>query len=84
MWGIPVYLNLAPIITIAAALFFSVKLKRYFLGPLLIFIFFNLPTVIFPFYFNVGWGGLFGWAIFYTVIASVISYYTWYVRQKNQ
>lgn len=83
MWEIPIYLNLAPIITIAAALFFSVKMKRYFLGPLIIFVLFNIPTVLFPLYLNIGWGGLFGWSVFYTVIAGVISFYTWFVRRKN-
>lgn len=83
MWEIPFYLNLVPIIVIATTLFFSVKLKKYYLGPLIIFVLLNLPTIILPFYLNVGRGGLFGWSVFYTIIAGVISFYTWYVRRKN-
>lgn len=83
MWEIPIYLNLVPILVIATALFFSVKLKRYYLGPVLVFITLNLPTIILPFYSNVDWKGFFGWAVFYTIIASVISFYTWFVRRRN-
>ncbi|MBS4200866.1 DUF2651 family protein [Bacillus sp. FJAT-49732] len=73
MWEIPFYAILAPIITILLSLFCSMKLRNYYLAPLIIFAGLNVLTIVLPMVQNVGWQALFGWAAFYTVVSLMIS-----------
>lgn len=83
MWEIPFYIIGAPLLTLITILFCSFKLKNYWLGPILVFVLLNIPTITLPFYYSVGWGALFGWAVFYTVIGSLIALIIWFMRTKN-
>lgn len=73
MWEIPFYLIIAPSLTLLISLMSSIKFNLYFFGPLIVFIILNIPTILLPLFYQVGWVSLFGWAVFYTVIASIIS-----------
>ncbi|MBS4218715.1 DUF2651 family protein [Bacillus sp. FJAT-49711] len=83
MWEIPFYAILMPIITIAFSFIGAVKLKNYYLAPLMIFIGLNVLTIVLPMTQNVGWQALFGWAAFYTAVSLIISLIIWLARKRN-
>lgn len=83
MWELPVYLFVAPILTIIVSLISAIKLKKYFFAPILLFVVFNIPTIIMPIIYNIGWRAILGWAVFYTVISLLISFIVWSVRRKK-
>ncbi|QOY36917.1 DUF2651 family protein [Anaerobacillus isosaccharinicus] len=82
MWEIPIYLIFAPVLTIIISLLCRIRFKKYFMAPLIIFFILNIQTVVVPIFYNVGWEGIFGWAIFYTVISLIISLIMWSFRKK--
>ena len=81
MWEIPLYLIVVPLLTISFSLFCAIKYKKYFVAPAILFISFNIPTIIMPLISNVGWASIFGWAVFYTIVSLVISFVIWSVRK---
>ncbi|WP_096154696.1 MULTISPECIES: hypothetical protein [Bacillus] len=83
MWEIPLYLIVLPLLTISFSLLCAIKYRRYFVAPSILFISFNIPTIIMPFITNVGWAGIFGWAVFYTVVSLLISLVIWSVRKTQ-
>lgn len=82
MWEIPVYGVLAPLITIVFSLVSTIKFKKYLLMPIILFILLNIPTVILPMIYNVGWEALFGWATFYAFISLIISLIIWLINRS--
>lgn len=82
MWEIPLYLIIAPLLMLIVTLIGSMKYKKYFLGPLITLIGLNIPTIVLPLYYNVGWSALLGWAMLYTVLSSVISFVVWMLRKN--
>lgn len=84
MWEIPFYLVIVPLLTLFVTLVCSIKIKKYFLGPIIVFVLLNIPAIILPMIYNVGWLALFGWAVFYTAIASIISLIVWLVKRKSK
>lgn len=82
MWEIPIYLIFAPILTIIISLLCTIRFKKYFIAPLIVFFILNILTVVLPTVYNVGWEGIFGWAIFYTVISFIISIILWRFGKK--
>ncbi|MCT8137860.1 hypothetical protein H1D32_08895 [Anaerobacillus sp. CMMVII] len=64
MWEIPIYLILAPILTIIISLLCTIRFKKYFMPPLIIFFILNIPTVVVPLVYNVGWQGVSGGQFF--------------------
>lgn len=83
MWELPIYLVVAPLLTLVISLVSTIKFKNYFIAPVSLLILFNIPTVILPMLYNIGWGAIFGWAFLYTVISMVISFIVWGVRRKD-
>ena len=81
MWEIPFYLIFAPLLTILVTLISSVKYKKYILAPIVLLIILNIPTVILPIWHNVGWAAPLGWALFYTIISTLIS--VWHRKNKS-
>ncbi|MBS4196035.1 DUF2651 family protein [Lederbergia citri] len=82
MWEIPFYAILMPIITVVLSLFGAMKLKNYYLAPLIIFVGLNVLTIVLPMVQNVGWTALFGWATFYTVVSLLISIIVKFAKTK--
>lgn len=82
MWEIPIYLIIAPLFTLVITLICSIKFERYRLGPLLVLLIFNIPTIVLPLIYNVGWSAMFGWAAFYTLVAVIISASVWLVKRN--
>lgn len=82
MWEIAFYGIVAPIATLLFSLLATIKFKRYFIVPIILFIGLNILTIILPMVQNVGWQALFGWATFYTIVSLVISLIVWFVRKK--
>lgn len=82
MWEIPFYAIIMPIITIALSLFGTIKLKNYYVAPLIIFVGLNVLTIALPLIQNVGWTALFGWAAFYTVVSLLISIIVKFAKAK--
>lgn len=83
MWEIPMYLILAPILTTFISLLCTIKFKRYLMAPVIIFFMLNIPTVVIPFIYNVGWLSIFGWAVFYAIVSLIISFILWGFRKKR-
>ncbi len=83
MWEIPVYGILLPIITLIFSFISAIKYRKYFIVPISLFVILNIPTIILPMIYNVGWQALLGWAVFYTVISLVISLFVWIFRKKK-
>ena len=81
MWEIPLYLIIVPLLTIAFSLTCAIKFKKYFIAPAILFISFNIPTIIMPYISNVGWIAIFGWAVFYTIVSLIISLVIWSIRK---
>lgn len=83
MWEIPFYLIFAPLLTILVTLISSLKYKKYILGPIALLVILNIPTIILPLNYNVGWVAPLGWAFFYTIISALISLIVWLKRRKS-
>jgi len=83
MWEMPLYLILAPVITIIISLVSTIKFKRYVMAPVILFIVFNIPTIVMPSLYNIGWQAMFGWAMVYTVISAIMSFIVWYVKREK-
>src|SRR5699024_2968841 len=83
MWEFPLYLILAPVITIIISLVSSIKFKRYVMAPVILFIVLNIPTILMPLLYNIGWQAMFGWAMVYTIISATMSFIVWYVKRKK-
>lgn len=83
MWEIPVYLIFAPIITLGITFICAMKYKRYFLGVVIVFLLLNIPTVILPIIYHIGWEALFGWALVYTVVSAVVALITRTIHNKK-
>lgn len=73
MWEIPFYAIFVPILTIIISLFCAFKLRKFLIAPLIIFSSLNILTVTLPIFYNVDWKGLFGWAVFYSIVSGIIS-----------
>ncbi|MBO1003961.1 DUF2651 family protein [Pseudogracilibacillus auburnensis] len=83
MWEIPFYGIVIPIITIVFSLISTMKYRKYFIAPVVIFIGLNIMTIVLPLIHNVGWEALFGWAVFYAVISLIISLIVWLAKRKT-
>lgn len=80
MWEIPFYIILAPILTVSISLVSTRKFNNYWFAPLFLFVVLNIPTVILPIMYHVGWEALLGWAFVYTVVSILISLVVWRER----
>ena len=83
MWEMPLYLILAPVITIVISLVSTIKYKRYVMAPVILFIVLNIPTIVLPSLYNIGWQAMFGWAMVYTIISAIMSFIVWYVKREK-
>lgn len=83
MWEVPLYLIVAPLLTLVVTLISTIKYEKYFISPIVLFILLNIPTFIIPNMYNIGWIAIFGWAVFYTVISAIISLIVWFFKKKN-
>jgi len=83
MWEMPLYLILAPVITIVISLVSTIKYKRYVMAPVILFIVLNIPTIVLPSLYNIGWQAMFGWAMVYTITSAMISFIVWYVKREK-
>lgn len=73
MWEIPLYLIIAPLFTITVTLITTLNFKKYWLGPVIVFVTLNIPTIVIPLIASVGWSAIFGWSLFYTVLSIIVS-----------
>jgi len=83
MWEMPLYLILAPVITIIISLVSTIKFERYVMAPVILFIVLNIPTIVMPSLYNIVWQAIFGWAMVYTVISAIISMIVWYFKSEK-
>ncbi|MHA6260421.1 hypothetical protein ACXYMX_11075 [Sporosarcina sp. CAU 1771] len=83
MWEILFYLFVAPFLTLLITLTTTLKFKRIFLAPIIIFIALNIPTIVLPMIYNVGWAASFGWACLFTLISGILSLIIWRATRKS-
>ncbi|XKI14501.1 Putative membrane protein (plasmid) [Sporosarcina sp. ANT_H38] len=83
MWEIPLYLIVVSILTLVISLVSTIKLQKYFIAPIILFVVLNIPTVVIPMFYNVGWKAILGWAILYTLISLLISFIVWSIRKRK-
>lgn len=83
MWELLFYSMVAPVMTIVLSLFLAIKFHDYYAAPMILFIIFNLPTIIFSMNYSIGWEALFGWSIFYTFLSLFISFFVWFIQKHK-
>jgi len=85
MWEIPIYLIGAPLLTLIVTLYFTLKLERYVLGSfVVVFVLLNIPTVIIPIFYPIGWEAMLGWASVYTVVSAIIGWIGWVIKRNKR